>query len=142
MIDIPDIVVEFNYEALADELILRDMDDQDPIPLDAVKSIYSGSGDHLPEGVFAVTGGNIKGFSQLDVGIYDITPTILWALDLPVGADMPGQILKEAFIESRFNQDSMIINSWTGVVKRTSNLQASRPDEERLNQLRALGYVR
>ena len=141
-IDIPDVVLEVNHEALADELIFRDKDDQDPIPLDAVKSIYSGSGDHLPEGVFAVTGENIKGFSQLDVSIYDITPTILWALDLPVGADMPGRILKEAFIEPRIDQDSMIISSWTGALKRADNIQVSRPDEERLNQLRALGYVR
>jgi predicted AlkP superfamily phosphohydrolase/phosphomutase len=141
-IDIPDIVVKVNREALTDEFVFRDKDDRDPIPLDAVKWIYRGSGDHLPDGVFIVTGENTRGFHQLDVGIYDITPTILWALDIPVGADMSGMILKDAFIEPLFSQNPMIINSWTGVETREENIQVSMPDEERWEQLRALGYVR
>jgi predicted AlkP superfamily phosphohydrolase/phosphomutase len=141
-IDVPDIVVKVNREALTDEFVFRNRDDHDPMPLDALKWIYGGSGDHLPDGIFIVTGKKARGFYRMDVTIYDITPTILWALDMPVGADMPGRILKDAFIEPLFSQNPMIISSWTGVETREGNIQASMPDAKRLEQLRALGYVR
>ena len=53
---------------------------------------------HRPQGVFAAMG---PGFKQ-DALIYgarllDVTPTILACFDLPVGQDMEGRVLREAF---------------------------------------------
>lgn len=56
---------------------------------------------HRPQGIFAAAG---PGFKQ-DALIYgarllDVTPTILTYFDLPVGQDMEGRVLREAFEEA------------------------------------------
>jgi hypothetical protein len=44
-----------------------------------------------------MSGKNIRKHRQLkDAGIYDIVPTVLYMLDLPVAKDMPGKILINA----------------------------------------------
>lgn len=139
--DIPDILVEVNRESLTDDFVFRSKDDRDPIPLDAIRWVYTGSGDHLPNGIFVVTGKNTKGFCRLDVNLYDIAPTILWALDFPVGADMPGRVLEDAFIDPVFSRKLMLISSWSDVIKTKMRVQVSVPDVKRLQQLRALGYI-
>jgi predicted AlkP superfamily phosphohydrolase/phosphomutase len=140
--DIPDILVEVNRQALADNLIYKGRDDRDPIPMAAIRWIYyQGSGDHIPEGVFLLTGTNAKGFGKLDVSLYDIMPTILWALGIPAGADMRGRVFRQGFTEPVSGHDPIRISSWTGKVKQKLITGVSSPDENRLQQLRALGYI-
>jgi predicted AlkP superfamily phosphohydrolase/phosphomutase len=56
------------------------------------------SGDHRLAGVLMVNGPNIKkGSTVSEACVYDISPTILHLLGLPVPTDMDGQVLSEIF---------------------------------------------
>lgn len=57
-------------------------------------------GDHTMKGIFLAYGPDIKSNAHLDnIEIYDIAPTILYMMDLPVPLDMDGRVLKEIFRE-------------------------------------------
>jgi len=138
----PDVLVETDRQALADAYIFRKPEDRDPIPVEEIRWVYSdGSGDHAPDGIFMVAGPRVSGFGKLDAGIYDIAPTILWVLGLPVGADMQGRALRRAFVESMSGRETLLINSWTGLIKGGQTTKTLEPDEKHLIQLRALGYI-
>jgi predicted AlkP superfamily phosphohydrolase/phosphomutase len=142
-IALPDIKVEVNRGALSDNLIFKGKNDPDPIPLTNVLWIYKeGSGDHIREGVFLLAGAHAASFRRIDISLYDIAPTILWALGFPVGADMPGRIISEAFSDSMAGRKKMLIESWTGITKSETITDIVTTDEKQLEQLRSLGYVR
>ncbi len=54
-------------------------------------------GWHVPQGVFMAYGPDINRGRLSDLKIYDITPTILHMLGLPVPDDMDGRVLTEIF---------------------------------------------
>lgn len=52
------------------------------------------------QGVVVLSGPSVTaGASIQGAGLLDIAPTVLRYLDIPVGGDMPGRVLREAFIE-------------------------------------------
>ena len=57
------------------------------------------SGQHSRQGMFMASGPNIKkeGLRLANLRIYDIAPTILHMLGVPVPEDMDGQVLMEIF---------------------------------------------
>lgn len=108
-----------------------------------IKTIVEHSGGHswLPPGVFMAAGPDIDTKAQLDgIRIHDITPTVLYGMNLPIAEDFAGK-------------------SWTNLY--TSSFQAAHPvqripsygqlgagqattsttDQEMLEQLRSLGYI-
>lgn len=60
---------------------------------------YAISGSHIPQGLFMAYGRDIKqeGTKLSDLKIYDITPTILYAMNTPIPEDMDGRVLDEIF---------------------------------------------
>ena len=78
--------------------------------------------------------------------VVDITPTILALLGVPVGRDMDGGVLEEALPEG-FAERSPISfvdthDSAAWFESRPGQLLSNEASEERLQQLRALGYIR
>ncbi|HJH29876.1 MAG TPA: hypothetical protein C5S51_09335 [Methanosarcinaceae archaeon] len=55
---------------------------------------------HRRDGFYLISGKNIKSNSRLDAEIYDIAPTILHMLDVPVSKDMDGRVLKEIYVDN------------------------------------------
>jgi arylsulfatase A-like enzyme len=54
--------------------------------------------EHRPYGIIALHGPGIKKGEQIfGSSLVDIMPTLLQLFDLPVAADMPGQVLYNAF---------------------------------------------
>jgi tetratricopeptide (TPR) repeat protein len=104
-------------------------------------------------GVFAARGPAIRPGEVPTVTLYDIAPTLLYLLGLPVAQDMPGKVLEQA-IDPKFlaahpakqvpsyeglgNTDARASRG-TGSAEGDSGDQAA--DEEMVAQLRSLGYI-
>ena len=55
---------------------------------------------HRPLGIVAIAGPGVRPDQLIHgAGLLDIAPTVLALLGLPIGGDMPGRILAEAFVE-------------------------------------------
>jgi predicted AlkP superfamily phosphohydrolase/phosphomutase len=100
------------------------------------------SGDHRREGILVAAGGPIRRGLRVDgAGIVDVTPTVLYLLGLPVGADMDGRVI-EAMFGHPLPRPVESIPSWeTGEPKKPGTPIPSPIDEELRQQLRALGYI-
>lgn len=99
---------------------------------------------HRPEGVLVLSGpGFAAGTSIAAPTLLDITPTALAALGLPVGADMDGRVIAEAFAQA---PDIQVVPSWDDVPGPSgmhAPEQCQDPFEARdaLQQLIDLGYM-
>jgi predicted AlkP superfamily phosphohydrolase/phosphomutase len=110
---------------------------------------YNGGYGHtgtpeIPHGIIILKGPSIKpGFRIPEAHIYDILPTLLYILDLPVGEDMDGQIIAEAFEES-FLKSRAIRTTPTYEVKprKVRPTRDRELDRRTLEELRALGYIK
>jgi hypothetical protein len=102
------------------------------------------SGAHDYDGLIIATGGPFeRGASVTDADIYDVTPTILAALGLPVASDMEGRPLVEV-MDSDFLASSPVtaIASYeTGTADKKAHNNMESMSEELKNQLRAVGYL-
>jgi len=107
------------------------------------------SGDHqdAPPGVFIAAGplvpgsrrsGHSGGSELSTVGsVLDVTPTLLALMDIPVGEDMAGRVLIPALPVRRIaTHDSEEFFEARGLKA------PRRSEQERLEQLRSLGYVK
>ena len=121
-------------------------------------NINSGHHQDAPDAVFLAAGPHIRrmpasrsaqDLSRQDLkrvgSVFDITPTILAMMRIPVGKDMDGRVLTKIF------RDEFQINLQTAAVDThdTSEFFARRRikalphpgEKERLEQLRSLGYI-
>jgi predicted AlkP superfamily phosphohydrolase/phosphomutase len=103
------------------------------------------SGVHDLQGILILYGPGIrKGHRIADASVLDITPTLLYRLGLPVGEDMDGKVLSEAFAEGWLRERPIqIIVSYDSGPRRLSD-PPDRPDidSELLKRLRSLGYLK
>ena len=99
-----------------------------------------GHEETAPPGIFLAMGPAFKKSQRLaSVRLYDIAPTVLHLLHMPVGKDMAGEVLVDAFAD---NRPSRWIESYDGLVDHRRP-DAESPFEERiLEELKALGYLR
>ena len=97
-----------------------------------------------PKGVLILSGGPYqKNYELKDASIYDVTPTLLYQLHLPVANDFDGKPLLSAF-RAQFRSDHQIakIASWeTGAPKNYQKPIPSTTDQQTLDELKALGYI-
>ncbi len=94
----------------------------------------------LAHGVIIINGPDVKPGSRLnDVSIYDLTPTLLSLYGIPVGEDMDGKIIQEAF--SRRLKVKTVPTHDTG--RKSPGQETPRElDEKVLEELRSLGYIK
>ena len=99
---------------------------------------------HRPLGIFCMRGPAIKRDERIyGASLLDIAPTVLTLFDLPIGQDMEGRVLVEAFEQSpRLN----FIPSWEEVAGNSGmhTGETELPPEESaalLEQFIALGYI-
>ncbi len=99
---------------------------------------------HRPQGVFAATGPGFQKNAQIQgARILDVTPTVLAWFGLPVGADMEGRVLREAFENA---PEVKTIPSWeenrTYASPKTYSSDLSDADNTALlQQFVDLGYI-
>lgn len=104
-------------------------------------SRLSGTHHRRTHGIFLCGGPDID--PQADVtgiDIQDITPTLLYALGLPVAEDFAGRVSSDLFRKSfRARHPRRTIDTWGMLDERGT--ARSRADEELMDELRALGYL-
>lgn len=100
-------------------------------------------GEHRMQGIFFARGPNIKrGTEAKGTRIYDITPTVLHILNLPIPDDVNGKVLEEIFSEGSEPAKRAIKYSVTRIAKDGSeDLTKPVGEEEIKKRLQRLGYV-
>jgi tetratricopeptide (TPR) repeat protein len=100
---------------------------------------------HRPQGIFALHGPGIRTDEMIEgATLLDIAPTILTLFDLPVGEDMEGKILVNAFAEP---PAITRIPSWEAAAGNDGRLPPAVEEEDpaaaqaALRQLVELGYI-
>jgi predicted AlkP superfamily pyrophosphatase or phosphodiesterase len=118
------------------------------------------SGHHLdgPPGIFIAAGPHIRrsplGKAPADLerqdvpvmgSVEDITPTLLAMLRIPLGADMAGKVMTDIFRDEFHVERQPRMIATHDTEEFFANRQKETPvlpgDEERLRQLRSLGYI-
>lgn len=106
------------------------------------------SGIHDLDGVLAAWGGPVDGSgfgaSTREATLYDVAPTVLALLGLPVPRDMPGRVLEELVAPSFWEEHPIaFVESYDEVLGERRYADASEvldPDRGQLEELEALGY--
>ena len=101
-------------------------------------------GYHDPDGIFIASGPQIKQKKNLECSIFDVAPTILHFLGLPVDKDMDGRIVNEIFIEELQNRIPQYKSAeeYTIIPEAEGDNVYSEQDKEKLQQrLKDLGYM-
>jgi predicted AlkP superfamily phosphohydrolase/phosphomutase/Flp pilus assembly protein TadD len=100
---------------------------------------------HRLDGVLILHGPGLrKGVELEKASIFDVTPTLLYMAGVPIGRDMKGRVLREAFAADSPEPD--LIDShedpeWdAGRRRRLEQLTTAR-DPEVIERLRSLGYI-
>ncbi len=100
--------------------------------------------EHSPYGIVVLNGPGIKKDERIyGASILDVTPTILTLYGLPVGADMDGNVLVNAFEEQIIPEK---IESWENVPGDSGQHPADKQEDpyaaaEAMEQLIELGYI-
>jgi hypothetical protein len=105
----------------------------------------SGQHHRAPPGIFVFQGGPFKrGFHLEGARVHDIMPTVMALLGLPVAKDLDGRILRETFQDAFFDEKPVSFVETYGprVVPVRAESVIPSLDEELLDQLRAIGYIR
>jgi predicted AlkP superfamily phosphohydrolase/phosphomutase len=126
--------------SLEDKLIING----ERLPLKKFMLPFIWGGDHEQAGVIIMSGNHIKkGEVIKEATSYDVTPTILALLGIPIGEDMDGKVLTDA-IEEDFlkRKPPRFINSHDAGLK----LERKPPEDSAFNErmiekLRAIGYL-
>ena len=95
------------------------------------------SGSHRPDGILYMTGPAVKAGARIEgADVYDITPTALHLMGLPVPADMDGQVLAAAL-------EGDGAATIAGESSRGESAEEAAPAEgsDVVDRLRALGYM-
>ncbi|MEO8504799.1 MAG: alkaline phosphatase family protein [Acidobacteriota bacterium] len=105
-------------------------------------SRLSGTHDSGNDGIFIAAGPTIQPGASLEgIRVHDITPTVLYGLDLPVAENFAGRPWTELYRSGyREKHPLRSIRSWGA--SRPGAVRASPADEKLLQELRSLGYIR
>jgi predicted AlkP superfamily phosphohydrolase/phosphomutase/Flp pilus assembly protein TadD len=100
---------------------------------------------HRIEGVLILHGPGIRKGARLDrATVFDVTPTLLYMAGLPVGGDMEGRVLREAFEEGSAEPEFVETYDepqWRAQRRRQAEELVTTHDPEIMEKLRSLGYV-
>lgn len=95
-----------------------------------------------PPGVFFLWGPPIRAGARLgDASVFDVTPTALYLMGLPVGKDMDGRVLVEAISPELLAARPVEWTPTHDTGTRGGDPRESPVDEEILKELETLGYV-
>ena len=127
----------------ADDPETRVLLDGEPID-DLVEQVgrISGTHDEHTDGIVIATGPDLDPTADPSgLSIFDITPTLLYGLGLPVAEDFAGTPRVDLFTDAfRAGHPLRTIASW-GSMDEPTDAERSSVDQELVDELRALGYI-
>ncbi len=99
-------------------------------------------GVKAPSGILFLWGPPIRPGSRPELPtLFDVAPTALYLLGLPVGRDMDGRVLTEVLRPELLSARSVAWVSTYDDGSRTGGVRESPVDDQVLRELRALGYI-
>lgn len=99
-----------------------------------------GWGSHRMEGIFIAWGNQVKKGETCHLHIFDIFPTVLYGMGLPIPDDVDGRVALEIFNHS-FNQNNLPEYIKADPEKFTSSGLENSEEEEMRERLKGLGYL-
>ncbi len=99
-----------------------------------------------PDGILIMTGKNIRRGAKLkNAKVFDILPTCLYLMGLPVAMDLQGKVLKYA-ISKKFLRKNPVkfietYDDKNSKKKKDVSIRDTQREEEILEKLRSLGYI-
>lgn len=101
------------------------------------------SGEHFRKGIIIISGKHICHRKIESASVYDIAPTILYLMGLPVAKDMDGSVLTEAIRDDFLKRHSIkYIESYEVDIEKKEERPIRSPhDEEIKERMRSLGYI-
>jgi predicted AlkP superfamily phosphohydrolase/phosphomutase len=110
---------------------------------ETVATVYRYSGMHRDDGMLIMNGPGVNpGGSVEGAFIYDLAPTLLHAMGLPVPADMDGHVLEQAFVDGY--RQAFPVRIAEPAAARSAGSDADYTEEgekEILERLEGLGYL-
>lgn len=104
--------------------------------------LVSGKHSKKDPGILILKGPGIAPGEVKNADVYDIAPTILALLGLPVPDDMAGRVLEEAMTPEYLRAKPILrAGTYEGASPRGSHAIATEHDDEMKERLRALGYI-
>ena len=94
------------------------------------------AGIQPPDGILMMLGPDVKHGAQIQAKVFDIAPTILYINRLPVGRDMDGQPLLEAFTSPRPVRKTIYTK-----MKHLPGKGDRAREQKKIEELKALGYI-
>jgi hypothetical protein len=96
-----------------------------------------------PPGVIILKGKGIRAGTIKGARLFDVTPTILYAMGEPLARDMDGRALTEAFSEAppRMRDEQWVRTYGTGTKPAKDRAPSREAEQEMLDDLRTLGYI-
>jgi predicted AlkP superfamily phosphohydrolase/phosphomutase len=136
---VPDLVVEFRDYAWLGKGNLTERTDtlEDAISIRAHPD-QRYAGGHRQEGIFVLSGPAARAGAELQAGIADVAPTVMYLLDEPVPAAFEGRLLAEALEPSLLDERPLEFSDDEPAVAAPTERESPREVEERL---RDLGYL-
>jgi predicted AlkP superfamily phosphohydrolase/phosphomutase len=95
------------------------------------------SGILPPDGILMILGPDVKRNAEIQATVYDIAPSILYLNNLPVGRDMDGRPLLEAFTSKRPVRTTIYFK-----MKHQPGKKDRNRDRKKIEELKSLGYIR
>ncbi len=115
------------------------------LPVTAVVDMNRLTGMHRVEGVFLARGPGVRrGVRLADAGVMDIAPTVLYLLDLPIGRDIEGRVLREA-VDPRLlarRPVTRLAGGRSAAESESGAFESRKAGRRLLDDLRSLGYLR
>jgi len=101
------------------------------------------SGGHRPNGILIAYGPRIRsGQDAVEADLWDVAPTILYMMGLPIPKDMDGKLLRQVSAEQLLEQRPPEYADLKGIDLPQPETRPSDEDEELLKErLRGLGYI-
>ena len=106
-------------------------------------TLYLGVWMHGQYGMVSLMGRGVrKGARIVDAGILDVTPTILYALGIPVARDMHGKVLTDGFDPEYLKSRAVrFVPTYETGERVAGEPLASPVDDAIKDKLRAVGYI-
>jgi predicted AlkP superfamily phosphohydrolase/phosphomutase len=94
------------------------------------------AGTPPPDGILMLLGPDVKHGARIQAKVFDIAPTILYVNHLPVGLDMDGRPLVEAFTSQR-----PVMKTVYTKMKHLPRKEDRNRDKKKIEELKSLGYI-
>jgi len=109
-------------------------------PAEALFHVRTFSGNHDRAGILVMKGPGVQSNHELaETSLFDIAPTLLYLLDLPISHELEGEIVKQAFDDNWVeNKPPVYIEAYPPLAESTVNTEPFAPLYERLQ---SVGYV-